>query len=54
MKRRLHAIGYVASSDQITKVTLFLANDDASFVTGFACVVDGGFSAGLSKAVGLV
>ena len=51
---RLQAIGRVASPEEIAKVALFLASDEASFVTGSAYVVDGGFSAGLSKAVGLV
>jgi len=51
---RLQAIGRVGQPEEVAEVAVFLASDDASFVTGAAYVVDGGFSAGLSKAVGLV
>ena len=53
-ERRLQAIGRVVPPDEIAKVALFLASDEARFVTGSAYAVDGGFSAGLSEAVGLV
>jgi NAD(P)-dependent dehydrogenase (short-subunit alcohol dehydrogenase family) len=51
---KLQAIGRIAQPEEVAAVAVFLASDEASFVTGSAYVVDGGFSAGLSKAVGLV
>jgi NAD(P)-dependent dehydrogenase (short-subunit alcohol dehydrogenase family) len=51
---RLHAIGRIGQPDEIAAVAVFLASDDASFVTGASIVADGGFTAGLSKQVGLV
>jgi dihydroanticapsin dehydrogenase len=51
---KLQAIGRIAQPEEVAAVAVFLASDDASFVTGSAYVVDGGFSAGLSKAIGLV
>ncbi|MBV9356637.1 MAG: glucose 1-dehydrogenase [Chloroflexi bacterium] len=51
---KLHAIGRIGQPDEIAAVAVFLASDDASFVTGASIVADGGFSAGLSKQVGLV
>ena len=51
---RMQAIGRVAQPEEVANVAVFLASDEASFVTGAAYVVDGGFSAGLSKAIGLV
>ncbi|HEX9855319.1 MAG TPA: SDR family NAD(P)-dependent oxidoreductase [Acidimicrobiia bacterium] len=40
-----HPIGRIASPDEIAKAVLFLASDDASFVTGVALPVDGGITA---------
>lgn len=41
---RLHALRRVAAPDELAKAVLFLASDDASFVTGTASLVDGGAS----------
>lgn len=40
----LHALKRVAASDEIARSVLFLASDDASFITGTAALVDGGAS----------
>ena len=41
-----HQLGRVGQPEEIASAALFLASDDASFVTGHAMVVDGGFTAG--------
>lgn len=41
-----HQLGRVGRPDEIAAAALFLASEDASFVTGHAMVVDGGFTAG--------
>jgi NAD(P)-dependent dehydrogenase (short-subunit alcohol dehydrogenase family) len=41
-----HQLGRLGSADEVAAAALFLASDDASFVTGHALVVDGGFTAG--------
>ncbi len=40
----LHALKRVGKPDEIAKAVLYLASDDASFVTGTASLVDGGVS----------
>lgn len=41
-----HMLGRIGQPEEVAAAAAFLASDDASFVTGHALVVDGGFSAG--------
>jgi NAD(P)-dependent dehydrogenase (short-subunit alcohol dehydrogenase family) len=44
--REAHMLGRFGKPEEIASAASFLASDDASFVTGHALVVDGGFTAG--------
>lgn len=41
-----HLLGRVGQPEEVAAAAVFLASDDASFVTGHALVVDGGLTAG--------
>lgn len=41
-----HPMGRIATPQEIARVVLFLASEDASFITGAAVPVDGGITAG--------
>lgn len=43
----LHALGRIGQPSEVARAAIFLASDDASFMTGSPLIVDGGFSAGL-------
>jgi len=44
---KLHALWRIGRPEEVAKVAVFLASDDASFMTGSSVVVDGGFGSGL-------
>lgn len=47
---KLHALWRIGKPEEVARTAVFLASDDASFVTGAAMVVDGGFGSGLPPA----
>jgi NAD(P)-dependent dehydrogenase (short-subunit alcohol dehydrogenase family) len=49
--REAHKLGRFGRPEEIASAAAFLASEDASFVTGHALVVDGGFTAGMRTGV---
>lgn len=47
---KLHALGRIGRPEEVARAAVFLAGGDASFMTGSALVVDGGFGSGLPPA----
>ena len=43
--RQIHPIGRMGMPDDVARAIVFLASDDAKFMTGSSLVVDGGFTA---------
>lgn len=44
---KMHALWRIGKPEEVGRSAVFLASDDASFVTGSSMVVDGGFGSGL-------
>jgi NAD(P)-dependent dehydrogenase (short-subunit alcohol dehydrogenase family) len=44
---KLHALWRIGKPEEVSRVAVFLASNDASFMTGSVVVVDGGFGSGL-------
>ena len=47
----LHPLGRLGTAEEVAKSILFLASDDAAWITGHALSVDGGLSAGHSQEI---
>ena len=46
--------GRIGKPEDVANVALFLAGNEADFVTGAAYIVDGGWTVGMTKAVALI
>jgi NAD(P)-dependent dehydrogenase (short-subunit alcohol dehydrogenase family) len=46
MSAAMHLLGRVGQPEEVANVALFLCSDDASFITGQAIIVDGGWTTG--------
>jgi meso-butanediol dehydrogenase/(S,S)-butanediol dehydrogenase/diacetyl reductase len=44
---KLHALGRIGRPEEVARAAVYLASEEASFVTGSMLVVDGGFGSGL-------
>jgi NAD(P)-dependent dehydrogenase (short-subunit alcohol dehydrogenase family) len=53
LMHRFHPLGRMGTPMEVAKCVLFLASDDASFVTGHALVIDGGVTAGTGNTTGI-
>lgn len=47
---RLQALKRIGRPEEVARVAVFLASDDAAYMTGSSVIVDGGFSSGLPPA----
>jgi NAD(P)-dependent dehydrogenase (short-subunit alcohol dehydrogenase family) len=48
---KLHALARIGRPEEVAHLAVFLASDEASFMTGAAVAVDGGFSSGLPPGI---
>ena len=51
---KIAPMGRIGQPEDVAEVAVFLASDESRFVTGAAYSVDGGWTAGLTKAIALI